>query len=109
MRLVVAVIMAATAPFCAFAADPGWEHTAPSTAETTAAENIRAGSERAEIWVRDGFIYVNAPRRTTVHVFTILGQTVSSQQLQAGISRLRVPTRGIYLVRIDNTTRRVNV
>lgn len=108
-RILAALALAFAGNVCVQAADPGWEHTAPGTTETTAAENIAANAQRVDVWTRDGFIYVNVNHKASVRVFTILGQTVSAQQLQPGTSRLRVPTRGIYLVRVDNSTRRVNV
>lgn len=108
-RLIVmatALLMASASPVFA---DQRWGHRDGSDSDTTSAESIGATPVRTEVWSRDGYIYVSVSRPTTVRVFTILGQTVSSGRLQPGVSWLKVPARGIYIVRIDNVTRRVTV
>lgn len=42
-----------------------------------------------------------------VRVFTILGQLVSHDWLQAGASMLNINSRGIYIVKIENITQKV--
>lgn len=85
------------------AAAPGWERTDMTpdiTVETVEQENAAIGS-------RDGCIYIQLQRKTEVTVFTILGHTVLRQQLAPGIYRLPVASRGIYIVKIGTSTRRI--
>lgn len=111
LKRLIIVIMLAVATVCGVrAGEPtAWEHTPGTGVESSGTESIGTGNTRIDIAAREGFIYINLQRRAVVRVFTILGQTVSQQTLQPGTSRLRVPTRGIYIVRVDNVTRRVTV
>ncbi|MBR6283651.1 MAG: T9SS type A sorting domain-containing protein [Muribaculaceae bacterium] len=60
-----------------------------------------------EIYGNAGVITIKTPRRITVRVFTILGQSVSQAVLNPGTSELRIGTRGIYIVKIGNLTQKV--
>ncbi len=62
---------------------------------------------QAEMAVRDNFIYIAAPR--PVKVFTILGQLISQTTLPAGIHRLPMSAKGIYIIKIGSSTRRVTI
>ena len=70
------------------------------------APTLRPGAEMA---VRDNFIYIAAPRPVTVKVFTILGQLISQTTLPAGIHRLPMSAKGIYIIKIGGSTRRVTI
>lgn len=61
---------------------------------------IRAGS---------GYIYITLRQPSRVRLFTILGQLISSADLPAGTHRLRLTTRGIYLVKAGSVTRRITL
>ena len=89
------------------AAAPTWEHVSAQGTDSSDIDNVSTG--RIDICARGGFIYVTVSQKTAVKVFTILGQTVAQQTLQPGTSRLKVPARGIYIVRADNITRRITV
>ena len=64
-------------------------------------------SDGVELYGSNGVITIKTPRRITVRVFTILGQSVSQATLNPGISELRIGTRGIYIVKIGNLTQKV--
>ena len=60
-----------------------------------------------EIYGYAGTIFIKTPKRITVRVFTILGQSVSQATLNPGTSELKIGTRGIYIVKIGNLTQKV--
>lgn len=59
--------------------------------------------------VSDGYVYVAVRQRTTVKVFTILGQLVVQDDLRPGIYRYKLNSRGIYLLKVGSVTRRVTI
>lgn len=63
----------------------------------------------AEMLVREGFIYIATNRAVSVKVFTILGQLISQETLQPGIHRLPMSAKGIYIIKIGSSTRRVTI
>ena len=64
-------------------------------------------TDGVEIYGSNGVITIRTTRRITVRVFTILGQSVNSATLNAGIHELRIAARGIYIVRVGNITQKV--
>lgn len=60
-----------------------------------------------DIFGRDGVIVIRTSRRIQVRVFTILGQLVSQTTLNPGESVLKVNSRGIYIVKVENRTQKV--
>ncbi|MGN0213812.1 MAG: DUF6383 domain-containing protein [Muribaculaceae bacterium] len=60
-----------------------------------------------EIEGKDGVIVIRTSRRIQVRVFTILGQLVSQATLTPGESVLKVNSRGIYIVKVENRTIKV--
>ncbi len=70
-------------------------------------ENIDA--EQPEISVRDGFVYITASTAVTVKVYTILGQLISQETVPAGTFRLRLPSRGIYILKAGSETKRITI
>lgn len=64
---------------------------------------------QTEIAVRDSFIYLATNRTVSVKVFTILGQLISQETLQTGIHRLPMSAKGIYIIKIGSSTRRVTI
>jgi len=81
---------------------PEWQTVTTATAET-------ADSDRPDIYVRDGYIYVITSRPLNVKIYSILGHLISNKNLTAGTSRLKVPARGIYILKAGNITRRITV
>lgn len=92
---------------------------APATAQWQSADTPKesvwvfaddpAAGEKIDVSVRDGHVYVSTNRPVAVKVFTILGQPVATRTLQAGTVRLRLPLRGIYILKAGETTRRINI
>jgi len=95
------------AGFDACAASPGWEQVQPLQSVTS--RNDDGNEERLEVTVRDGYIYVTTRRPVTVRVMTILGQLISQQNLPEGTSRLKVTSRGIYILKAGSQTHRVTI
>lgn len=89
---------------------PHWEQ-APAPTETASTETAQpsAGDSGASVSVRDMYIYVDMDHPGEVTLFTILGQPVSKVQLPQGSSRLRVNARGIYILKIGSSTRRITI
>lgn len=111
-RLLIVLIAAALAVSAgtpvASAATRVWEHIEAS-APAGGAEGAAEGEVAVDVSVRDGYVYVTLSRRSPVKLFTILGQTVSQTELPAGTSRLRIPARGIYILRAGDSTVRITV
>lgn len=99
------IIMLLAAPMADALAASGWE-----TVERRTASIEKVDSDPVtDISVRDGHLYVTVNRRVTVKVFTILGQLISQETLQPGTHRLKIASRGIYILRIGSMTRRVTI
>ncbi len=106
MRQIFAIIAIVIASLLASGAAPRWESIdSPGTIFT----EISRESETAEVVVRDNVIYVSSPKPVNVKVFTILGQLVSQETLPAGIHRLQMKTKGIYILKIGTLTRRLTI
>lgn len=106
LRVIILWISMAIAVPSALCAAPTWENVpttaAPSTTEDTSDETITVN-------VRDGYIYVTTTRPTTVRVMTILGQLISQYTVPEGTSRLKVVSRGIYILKAGGQTIRVTI
>ncbi len=73
-------------------------------------ETVESGlSEEIAVTVRDSYIYVTVNGPTPVKLFTILGQPVSQTTIPAGTSRFKVATRGIYILKVGSSTRRITI
>lgn len=68
-----------------------------------------ASAEKIDIAVREHYVLISVNRPTPVKVFTILGQPVATRTIQPGTVRLRLPIRGIYILKAGETTRRINI
>ncbi len=80
---------------------PNWEqvNTSPSIDD----------NDKIEVTIRDGYIYVSTPKTINVKIFSILGQLISSTRVNVGTSRLKVPSRGIYILKAGDYTRRITI
>lgn len=106
MSRFVLIIIIFLSSLCSTGATPRWEAVdSPGRIFT----EQRAESETAEIVVRDKCIYISSSRPVNVKVFTILGQLVSQESLPAGIHRLQMSAKGIYILKLGTTTRRVTI
>lgn len=86
-------------------AAPSWEKIASGSSEMI--ENVNA--ERIDVRVSEGNIILLLNSAAQVKVFTILGQLVAQQQLEAGVWRLPIPARGIYILKVGSVTRRITI
>lgn len=75
----------------------------------TARDIERLDDSGMEITVRDGVVTLILTRPAQVRVLTILGQPLGQETLPAGVHRLRLSTRGIYIVKVGSMTRRVTI
>lgn len=114
-KLFIAAALAATALTSAGtpAAPQLWEEVAAETAVRSglAPQPSQAGDsgDGVELIFRDGIVYLIVARALPVEVFTILGQPVSRETLKAGVHRLKLRSRGIYILRAGSITRRIIV
>ena len=69
----------------------------------------RLDGDNPEIRVNEGYVYVTTSRTITVKVFSILGQLISEETIQPGISRFRLPSRGIYILKAGAITKRITI
>lgn len=86
-------------------AAPSWEKVAIRQSEVT--EMVDA--DAVEVSVYDGSIYLTLNSKTEVKVFTILGQLVARQKLEAGTWRMPLSARGIYILKAGSVTRRITI
>lgn len=68
---------------------------------------IVAREQDLEIKVSRGLITVNTNHPVQIKVFTILGQTVCSETVPAGISQLQVGAHGVYIIKTGEMTCKV--
>lgn len=80
-----------------------WERTGGKV------QTERIDAEGPEVIVSEGYVYVSTTRPTTVKVFSILGQLISQETIQPGISRFRLPSRGIYILKVGTLTKRITI
>ena len=92
------------------AAPQVWEEVNAEVAVRSGlAQGAAEGGDGVELVSRDGALFLVLQRPMTVEVFTILGQPVSRATLKAGVHRLRLTSRGIYILRAGSVTRRVTI
>lgn len=85
-------------------ANPGWEHIAAYKSVADSEE-----TEKIEVNVMDGYIYINTPKAVNVKIMSIVGQLISQQNVAPGVSRFKVAVKGIYILKAGDLTIRVNV
>lgn len=106
-RLLTILLLLVSVPvFSSPAAEKGpvWEIVTLSDSPQTGSD-----SENLQVETREGYIYITLDRPAQVEVFTILGQLVTRRKLQAGITRLQLSHRGVYILKCGAVTRRVNL
>lgn len=106
-RLLSTLALALTLSMAATGATPRWEgvDVPPRVASTTQ----HTGDGAVDVAVIDGYIYIGATRQVSVKVFTILGQLISQETLPAGSHRLRMTARGVYILKVGESTIRVTI
>lgn len=110
-RLLIMLAVLLAASLAAGAAAPRWEgvDTVPPTVIEAIHSVHQQQPKSVSYAVSDGFIYLNASAPVQVKVFTILGQLISQETLPAGMHRLRISARGIYLLKLGESTLRVTI
>lgn len=66
-------------------------------------------AEGVEVSSSQGAIVIRTDKKVEVRVFTILGQLVSQAVLNPGTSELKMRSRGIYIVKIGNSTQKIAI
>jgi len=92
----------------AFAAR-NWEEVSNPPAAIQQQDKLSLEQDDVEILIHDGYIYITSARPVQVKVFTILGQIISAETVPAGNHRLKLKSRGIYILRIGTQTRRITI
>ncbi len=105
-RLILSICLLTITSLASFAANT-WE--AVDRLPGTPVEQRVDTEDDVYTTVADGYVYVVVRQRVPVKIFTILGQLVIQDNLQPGIYRYKLPTRGIYLLKAGSATRRVTV
>lgn len=105
-RLLSIALLAAFAAMPLEAAGPAAQAPRWETVQTIVSE---LSDDSFDVAVREQYIYVFTPRPVSIKLFTILGQLVSQGSLPAGTSRLRLNSRGIYILKAGDVTRRINI
>lgn len=106
-KLLVTLMLVIAAAFgSAAATTPQWEEV---TAPLPAVAREMGQETETEIMVRDGYIYLWSEKPVTVKLFSILGQLISQDTVKPGLHRIRLSSRGIYILRAGTTTRRITI
>lgn len=106
MRQLLAILIVALAAMSSVGSSPRWEAVeVPGRIFT----EQRLEPDWTDVAVRDNAIYILSNRQVNVKVFTILGQLVSQETIPAGVHRLQMKAKGIYILKIGTTTRRVTI
>lgn len=103
MRYLLAVLLLA-ASMAVQATKPKWE-----ALETPRTYLEQIDADGFDISVSEGSVYLSLRKPATVKVFTILGQLITQDTLPTGAHRLKMPAKGIYIIKIGSTTRRVTI
>lgn len=105
-RLIHMILMLATF-YVAQAAAPKWEEVNNPPQEVTA--ELTDTESTGHATVKDGYVYIYSPEPVTVKIFTILGQLISSEKIPSGTHRLKINSRGIYILKLGSITRRITI
>lgn len=107
MRQLLTILAVIVLSLTALGTPPSWESVDAPIRVVTAEQKTDDAS--IGVAVEDGYIYVAVSRPVAVKVFTILGQLISQDTLQAGTHRLRITARGVYILKVGSSTRRVTI
>lgn len=109
-RLIIVAILSLASVVGAYAAR-GWEEVDRLPAMSMNRDVAAEGDDSADLYttVADGYLYVVVKQRTSVKLFTILGQLISGDTFAPGIYRYKLNARGIYLLKAGSQTRRITI
>lgn len=108
MRKLLAILTVALWALTASGAAPRWESVDTPVGMEVISDR-KTDDNVVEMAVKDGWVYIASPRPVAVKVFTILGQLISQETLASGTHRLRISTRGVYILKVGTATRRVTI
>ena len=100
VMLAVASILVSGAAMTTYA-----QHNSQTSKDTP----VVTDNEEPDFTVRGQYIYVNTPRQITIRLYSILGQLITQQTLQPGTTRIKAPTRGVYILKAGSMTRRITI
>lgn len=107
MRRYLAIFIIVLSALAATGATPRWESV--DAPPRIAASVQRPGDGTVDVAVNDGYVYIASPRQVQVKVFTILGQLISQETIPVGCHRLRISARGVYILKIGESTIRITI
>ncbi len=87
---------------------PVWEIVAEQDS-TPRNEGEEGASDKIDVETRDGIVYISTTQPTTIKVYTILGQLITSKSVGSGTVRLTLGVRGVYILKAGTATRRINL
>lgn len=108
-KLLLAIAILVLSAGLASGAAPRWEGVNNPDVALVASTSGPFAEGGFDVAVKDGYIYVACSKPTQVKVFTILGQLISQETLPAGTHRLRIASKGIYILKTADSTRRVTI
>ncbi len=101
--LLILALLVSTVTY-AGAASPWEEVSRPKQTTTERAVNE---NDDIEVSIKDGWVYITTSKPIQIKLFTILGQQISSDNIQAGTHRMHITSRGIYILKAGTDTRRI--
>ena len=105
MRQLLAILAVVLLAMTASSAAPRWESVDTPVEMEVISDQKPDDDATVEMTVKEGYVYIGS----SVKVFTILGQLISQESLSAGTHRLRMTTRGVYILKVGSLTRRVTI
>lgn len=64
-------------------------------------------AQPATVAVYEGSIYITVSENTTIKVYTILGNLVLERKIPSGTTQIQLKARGIYLINVGDSIKRV--
>lgn len=106
MRKLLSILLLALVCTATQGAVPAWEEVSSPRQEVVQQMDLEQPTQIATV---DGYIYLWTARPVAVKVYSILGQLIVQKELPSGLHRLRIPARGVYILRAGATTRRITL
>lgn len=103
-RLAFALLICAAINIAAAPQAPVWE-----VVQTETPVGVESTPTTLDVAVREGVVYISSDSKVKVEVFTILGQLVTAKTVPAGVTKLSLGQRGVYILKVAGTTRRINI
>ncbi|MPN12740.1 hypothetical protein SDC9_160060 [bioreactor metagenome] len=88
-----------------FSAAPGVQNTSDYVLDPTALPAVDA--QQFKVYTAAGKLYVMAADNEQISVIDVLGKQVYANRLKAGLNTIELPAKGILVVKIGNTVKKV--